>query len=51
MVVKEALKGQGLVEIGMEFGETAYLMLSLDEQEPRLLQTVTTMVPSAWQHH
>lgn len=35
MVLKESLRRQGLVEVNMEFGETKYLMLSLDEKEPR----------------
>lgn len=35
MVLGESLRRQGLVEVSMEFGETKYLMLSLDKKEPR----------------
>lgn len=35
MVLKESLRRRGLVEVHMEFGQTKYLMLSLDKKEPR----------------
>ena len=49
MVLKESLRRQDLVEVSMEFGETKYLTLSLDEKEPRLLKTAANVAPSAWQ--